>query len=257
MSESRNITYVSAPMTVSMADKWFEIANTEHFWIRRRFDVLRKLAGDLIPAAKELAEIGCGNGLLQKQIEEQYGRAVTGCDLNEYALQRNVSGKSPLLCYNIFEKREDMRQRFDVIFLFDVIEHITEEGPFLDAVIFHLAPGGKLIVNVPAGQWAFSAYDRAAGHVRRYSIGTMRSAAETQGMDVTKWTYWGLPLLPTLAVRKVWLGGETDQDKVITKGFDARSRFVDASMAMLAKCEPIPQKLAGSSLMAVLERKNS
>lgn len=256
MSESRNITYVSAPMAVSMADKWFEIASTEHFWIRRRFDVFRKLAGDLVPSATAMAEIGCGNGLLQKQIEALYGRPVTGCDLNEYALQRNVSEKSPLLCYNIFDKREDMRQRFDLIFLFDVIEHITEEGPFLEAVNFHLTPGGKLIVNVPAGQWAFSAYDRAAGHVRRYSIRMMRAAAETQGMEVTRWTYWGLPLLPTLAVRKAWLGGETDQDRVIQKGFDARNRFVDGSMSLLSKCEPIPQRLGGSSLMAVAQRKD-
>jgi len=76
-------------------------------------------------------------------------------------------------------------------------------------------------------------------------------------MEVRRWTYWGLPLLPTLAVRKVWLDGETDQDRVILKGFDARSRFVDGCMALLSKCEPIPQRLAGSSLMAVLQRKGS
>ncbi len=253
MTQTREINYVSTPMAVSMADKWFEIATTKHFWIRRRFEVTQKLAGDLMQNAKEMAEIGCGNGLLQKQIEEKYGRVVTGCDLNEYALRRNVSEKSPLLCYNIFDKSESLRGKFDLIFLFDVLEHIMEEGQFLDAVKFHLAPGGKILVNVPAGQWAFSSYDRAAGHVRRYSIKMMRAAAESQGLKVTDWTYWGLPLLPPLIVRKVLLGGETDQDKIISKGFDPRSKFVDGCMAVLSKCEPIPQKIVGTSLLAVLQ----
>lgn len=240
-------------MAVSMADKWFEIATTEHFWIRRRFEVFQKLAGELIRDAKEIAEIGCGNGLLQKQIEEKYGREVTGCDLNEYALQRNVSETSPLLCYNIFEKSESMRAKFDLVFLFDVLEHITEEGRFLEAVKFHLAPKGKVVLNVPAGQWAYSSYDKAAGHVRRYSIRMMRAAADSQAMKVRDWTYWGLPLLPPLIARKIWLGGETDQDKIIAKGFDARSGFINRLMLALSRCEPIPQKIIGSSLLAVLQ----
>src|SRR5262245_10263150 len=106
MTQTREINYVSTPMAVSMADKWFEIATTKDFWIRRLFDVTRKLAGNLVQNEKEMAEVGCGNSLLQKQVEETCGRVVTGCDLNEYALRRNVSEKSPLLCYNIFERSE-------------------------------------------------------------------------------------------------------------------------------------------------------
>src|SRR2546427_4118584 len=36
-----------------------------------------------------------------------------------------------------------------------------------DLLKFHLAPGGKLVVNVPAGKWLHSAYDEAVGHLRR------------------------------------------------------------------------------------------
>src|ERR1700675_2325409 len=98
----RKIEYLSSPAEVSMADCWFEIASIEHFWVRRRFDVLRTLAGDLIASAKEMAEIGCGHGLLQKQIEDGYGREVAGFDLNEYALKQNVSRRSSVSCYDIF-----------------------------------------------------------------------------------------------------------------------------------------------------------
>ena len=253
MTDGREITYVSAPMEVSMADKWYEIATVEHFWIRRRFEVLRKLAGDLISSAKEIAEIGCGNGLLQRQIEDAYGRPVVGCDLNEYALKRNLSRQSPILCYDIFEKSKTLEKRFDVIFLFDVLEHITGEAAFLDALKFHLAPAGRIVVNVPAGQWAYSAYDVAAGHVRRYSIQRLREAIEPLNLNIERWSYWGLPLVPPLVLRKAWLWGQSDKDRIISQGFDSRNRFIDQCLHFLSECEPIPQKILGTSLLAVLQ----
>ncbi len=98
-----------------------------HFWIRRRFEVLQQLHGHRITEAKEIAEIGCGHGLLQKQIEDNYGREVSGFDLNEYALRRNISGRSKLYCYDILQREPALQGRFDLIFLFDVLEHVQQE----------------------------------------------------------------------------------------------------------------------------------
>jgi len=253
MTSKRAITYLSAPAEVSMADRWFEIAAIDHFWIRRRFEVFRRLAGDLIPGAREIAEFGCGHGLLQLQIEEAYGREVTGFDLNEIALKQNVSRRSTINCYDILQKIPALRARFDLILLFDVLEHISDEDSFLNALLFHLSPGGKLIINVPAGMWAFSPYDVAAGHVRRFSIRSLRDAATRSNLEIKSWTYWGLPLAPTLLLRKLWLLGKRNQDKIISTGFDPRSRFINQALGIFSKGEPIPQKFLGTSLLAVLE----
>jgi 2-polyprenyl-3-methyl-5-hydroxy-6-metoxy-1,4-benzoquinol methylase len=180
-----NIEYFSEPAKVSMADEWFEIAALDHFWIRRRFAVFQRLAAGLVPAAREIAEIGCGHGLLQRQIEEAYGREVTGFDLNEYALRQNLSRISKVCCYDIYQRHATLRERFDLIFLFDVLEHIADEDGFFRALMFLLASGGKVVVNVPSGQWAFSAYDEAAGRVRRCSIGTLLEAAVRNDMEIT------------------------------------------------------------------------
>src|SRR5215472_350527 len=165
MSSGREIAYLSPPAKVSMADCWFELVSINHFWIKRRFEVLQRLAGPLITNARETAEFGCGSGLLQRQIEDRYGRAVMGFDLNEYALKQNLSRLSPVYCYDVNEKDPSLQGKFDLIFLFDVLEHIGDEDRFLAALIYHLAPTGQVVVNVPAGQWAYSSYDRAAGHV--------------------------------------------------------------------------------------------
>jgi len=237
-----------------MADRWFEIASIDHFWIRRRFQVLQRLAGDSIGLAESVAEIGCGHGLLQRQLEDAYGKGVTGFDLNEYALQHNVSRKSRVCCYDIFQTQSDFAARFDSIFLFDVLEHISDEDGFLNAVLFHLKPQGKLIINVPAGQWAFSSYDKAAGHVRRYTMSTLRQSAARSGLVPVTWTYWGLPLVPVLLLRKLWLLGQRDQSKIISAGFDSRSSAVNKLMHLMSKIEPLPQRILGTSLMAVLQR---
>jgi SAM-dependent methyltransferase len=251
---SRQIEYLSPTAEVSMADRWFEVASIGHFWVRRRFDVLQQLAGALIRERKEMAEIGCGHGLLQRQIEDAYGREVCGFDLNEYALRRNVSRRSKVYCYDVFQKEPALRERFDVIFLFDVLEHIREEDPFLNAVLFHLAPKGRLILNVPAGQWAFSPYDEAAGHVRRYSIDMLEKTASRNNLEMEKCSYWGFPLVPLLMVRKLWLVGKRDQSRVITTGFDPSSPALNHTLRILSKCEVVPQKLLGTSLMAVLQK---
>src|SRR5215467_2182551 len=249
------IEYLSRPKTVSMADHWFEFASLEHFWIERRFRVLQKLAGEFIKTAGEMAEVGCGNGLLQTQIETSYQRSVTGLDLNEYALKRNQSNRSRVCCYDILDKSPGFERSFDVIFLFDVLEHIANEDTFVDALLFHLTTNGKIIVNLPAGPWAFSAYDRAAGHLRRYLIGSLRETARRTGLSVAAWTYWGLTMVPTLAIRKVWLATQSDENSVIRRGFDPGAPWLNRALGFVSKLEPIPQKMLGTSLLAILQRR--
>jgi len=255
INTTRTLTYLSSPADVSMANWWFGIATIDHFWIQRRFDVFRRLAGTLIPSAAEIAEIGCGHGLLQRQIEETYGREVTGFDLNEFALKQSLARLSNIFCYDIHQQDPSLRQRFDLVFLFDVLEHMADEDHFLRAVMFHLAPGGKLVLNVPAGKWAYSAYDEAAGHVRRYSIRSLQDTAERNRLQIAKASYWGLPLAPTLLLRRLWLLGkrDRDRDKIISAGFSPRTKVLNRLLSLVSTCEPIPQRFLGTSIMAVLE----
>ena len=84
---------------------------------------------------------------------------------------------------------------------------------------------------------------------------TLRKTSERNRLEIRRWTYWGLPLVPTLMVRKLWLAGQHDQSKIITTGFDARAAWVNRTLGALAGCEWIPQKLLGTSLLAILTAK--
>jgi len=251
--EPRKIEYLSPAAEVSMSDGYFQIATTTHFWVNRRFDVLQRIANSVVSEAVEIAEIGCGHGLLQRQIEDKYGKPVTGFDLNEYGLKHNVSRISRVCCYDIHQRNEELRGKFDLILLFDVLEHISDEDRFLDALLFHLAPQGKLIINVPACRWAFSEYDTAAGHVRRYAVKDLQAVALRNKLEIQNWTWWGFPLVPALAIRKLVLMGRRDQKKIITTGFDSKAPWIDKALGRLARLEWIPQKFLGTSLMVVLQ----
>src|SRR5690349_4588297 len=162
-SELRRVIYASAPAPVSMRDSWYHIADLDHFWMRRRFDVFRYLAGPLIRDAARIAEIGCGNGIVQTQIEQHYGVPVAGFDLNEFALKKNVSSLSPVYCYDIHQRSPEFQARFDLVLLFDVLEHIHDEASFLESTMYHMSDSGTLAINVPAHQALYSKYDQAVG----------------------------------------------------------------------------------------------
>jgi len=251
-SAETRIQFLSAPAEVNMAAAWFEIAHLDHFWIRRRFNVLRRFAGGLIRQSRAIAEVGCGCGLLQRQIEDHYQREVTGFDLNRTALKCSVSRLSPLCCYNLLDRHRAYRGRFDLILLFDVLEHIDDEDGFLDALQFHLAVGGKMLINVPACQWLYSDYDRAVGHVRRYSIASLRHVAKRNRLIVGRHTCWGLPFIPLLILRRLSILGRT-REEVTATGFSDRGALMNHLLVLLSRCEWIPQRLLGTSLMAVFE----
>ena len=60
---------------------------------------------------------------------------------------------------------------FDVVGAFDVIEHLDPESAAVAELARVLRPGGRLLVAVPAYQWAWTDFDVQNGHHRRYTRG--------------------------------------------------------------------------------------
>jgi hypothetical protein len=81
----------------------------------------------------------------------------------------------------------------------------------------------------------------------------LQQTARRNNLEIKELTYWGLPLIPTLALRKLWLLGKHDKAKIISAGFDSRTNIINRLLGMVSKCEPIPQTFLGTSLMALLE----
>ena len=250
--DSSRIQYVSDPVPVNMGDAWYRYATPDHFWMSRRFQVLQRL--EKPDNSLRWAEVGCGNGAVQLQMYEQRKIEVDGIELNEFALQNNLSDKSRLFCYDVFDCAPEMKEQYDRVILLDVLEHIDDHQRFLDAVLFLLRPGGALILNVPAFSHLWSLYDVAQGHVRRYRFADLRQLVDqTPAISLRAWTYWGLPLVPLLLARKGVLK-LSHPDDVIEKGFAAPGQATNRMLTWLARCEALPQHFYGTSLMAVIDK---
>ncbi len=247
------------PAAVSMADDWYEAANVDHFWIKHRFKIFRRISRKYFSGRNDLrvADVGCGHGILQRQLEETYNLIIDGYDLNQAALQSSIATNHPTVFYDINERHKDIEAAYDIIFLFDVIEHLPNEATFLESVRFHLKPQGLLVVNVPALPWLFSKYDKVVGHYRRYTRNSLNNTLRRSEFAPITCTYWGLLYIPIILARKLLLALSPNQsDSEITQaGFKPPTNAINRFFDFLSDFDPIPNLFSGSSLMGIY-RKN-
>lgn len=77
----------------------------------------------------------------------------------------------------------------DVIYSFNVLEHIEHDETVLAELFFALKPGGQIIVYVPAFPVLFTSMDRKVGHFRRYKRDDLRSKLEAAGFKPERVRY--------------------------------------------------------------------
>lgn len=242
---------------VSMSDDWYELTNINHFWLQWRFRIFTQLMNSFLKEDSKVLEIGCGNGIVMKQFENTYPQNIDGCDLNQFAIDHIIEDlKGTVYTYDIHDRNEELLEKFDVILLFDVIEHIDDEKYFIESALAHLKKGGKLIINVPANQLLYSRYDKVVGHLKRYSRQDINVIINQIENATVSHKYWGFSLIPLLLIRKLYLIFQKEED-VISKGFKPPHPLVNKIARGIMKLETaVSIKLPiGASLMSVVEKK--
>jgi SAM-dependent methyltransferase len=175
-----------------------------HFWFvsRRRifFDVLdRALAGR---RGLRVLEIGCGAGGMLGQLQ-RYGE-VYGCDIDQECVDFCKNrGFERLLCASGYEL-PFADGSFDLVALFDTIEHIPDDVKALHEVQRLLKPDGVLFVSAPAYEFLWSQNDRIAHHFRRYTRRRLRRTVAAAGLQPVRTTYFNTLLLPLIVPAVLW-----------------------------------------------------
>ena len=251
----RDVRILSRPLALGFPNEWYEIACEGHFWLEWRLAAFLNLIDDLGIRRDQPwrgLDIGCGNGIVRMQIERHCAWSVDGADLNEEALRLNRAERGETFFYNIHDRNEELAEAYNFIILFDVLEHIEEAGRFLDSVLFHLRPGGWLFINVPALEALRSAYDQAAGHVRRYDKAMMTRELAAHPLDLRDLRYWGLSLLPLLLLRTLVTARRRSTREIIQRGFEPPSPWINQLLKMIMKIEArlVHRPVLGTSLLA-------
>jgi SAM-dependent methyltransferase len=95
-------------------------------------------------------------------------------------------------------------QRFDLVVMTDVLEHLDDQPGSLSALHARLHPGGWLLVTVPAMAWLWSDHDVTHHHRRRYGANELRDLASASGFDVKYLSYYNFLLFPIIAGARMW-----------------------------------------------------
>ena len=124
---------------------------------------------------KEVLELGCGYGY-SAFLFSKGAKAVVGVDIDEETIARarqRYRGRRNLsfITDDALGFLEKTRQRFDVVALFEFIEHIdaTEQGHLLKRIGSILKAGGRILISTPNGR-VVPFFRRNPYHTRELSV---------------------------------------------------------------------------------------
>jgi SAM-dependent methyltransferase len=192
----------------SYAPSFFEAlfkAEDRHFWFRARNEVIGSLVEQVVSSLSpgyRVLEVGCGTGNVLRMLEQKCPRGfVMGMDLFEEGLRfarQRIS--CPLIAGDA--GKPPFAVQFDLIGMFDVLEHLEDDQRVLADLNRMLVPGGALLLTVPAHPELWSYFDVAACHCRRYRLEELRQKLSARGFEITYITEFMTALFPLAWVKR-------------------------------------------------------
>jgi SAM-dependent methyltransferase len=176
-----------------------------HFWFRARNHVIATVAGQIVstlPPGYRVLEAGCGTGNVLRILQQSCARGVVvGMDPFAEGLRwarRRMT--CPLVQGDV--RCAPFRASFDLIGLFDVLEHLPDDEKVLGDLCGLLGPRGTLVLTVPDHPFLWSYFDEASHHVRRYRPAELERKLAGAGFEIEYFTPYMMSIFPLLWLKR-------------------------------------------------------
>jgi SAM-dependent methyltransferase len=135
---------------------------------------------------RRVLDVGAGIGTFTERLAPLCELVVAVEADPEFAriLERRFVGHANVQVVDSDAERSLPCGPYDAIVCFNVLEHIRDDEEAMARFRSRLAPGGALLLLVPAHPQLYGATDRMLGHERRYRKDELRSRLEQAGFSV-------------------------------------------------------------------------
>jgi len=189
-------------MDTSLYELFYSLED-RHWWFQGRKELVLSFVDRYQPCSRpRILDVGCGTGgMLSAYAAHGPSLGVDTAPEAAYFCRRRglevMLGSGKSLPFG--------DGSFDIVSALDVIEHVDDDVAILGEMQRVCAPGGVLLVTVPAFQFLWSSHDDLNHHKRRYIRRDLGERIDAAGFDSLKLSYYNSFLLPAAILRKYLL----------------------------------------------------
>lgn len=200
----------------------------------------------------QVLDIGCGDSFFDHELLQNIGNTqVYGVDI--FLKDDELLKEERYTTVNSLDSLP--AQKFDLILMMDVLEHIKDDGQYLTDIKRLLCDDGTIFITVPAFQKLYSAHDAEVHHYRRYNHKTLHNALSFAGLQEKEWSYFYLSLIPprlaTMKKQGMISQWGRSRDDFVTR---AVAWVLNTDFAVLTALSKVGLHLPGLSLMSVCKK---
>lgn len=176
-----------------------------HWWFVGRRAIIKSLLSRLrLPKGARVLEAGCGYGGNLAMLAE-FGE-VKAFELDETARKYAAASSGIAISSGRLPDQIGFQgERFELVVMLDVLEHIEEDVGSLRILRQRLAPGASIAITVPAFPWLWSSHDEVHHHKRRYTRASLRHTLEQAGFEQIELGYFNSILFPLAVAHRCML----------------------------------------------------
>ncbi|MDJ0849848.1 MAG: class I SAM-dependent methyltransferase [Myxococcota bacterium] len=171
-----------------------------HWWFRGRREILRATLAGLRLGPRRVLDLGCGVGANLALLGGLYPSArIVGIDLEPSALRFCRLGSGASLCQSDAARLPFASGSFDLVAALDALEHMRDDEATLRELHRVCAPGGSLLLTVPAFPALWGNVDEQGHHHRRYRRAELTRRVEGAGFSLRLVRFFNFLLFPPIA----------------------------------------------------------